>query len=320
MGIYDGAGIHGTDATSARSGPPPRTAASGWRSPTSSSSTTRCRCRRLCSFSSTLGRTPMSATATSSQPSSSREAWRGRGENRAGRSRSRGRGLEPSFSAPRRRRSRRRSGPAADARGARAARGRRPRPLRSAAACVATRPSSTLMKNPATAEDPSNAAEPGLSSILSAAWREQLGAFDRSLMTRGMAEKTRRAYGLDVGELAVWADGAGVSPDGVGHRVLRRYAAHLAAARREGGRALSHQTVARKLAAIRSFYGHMVERGDLDQNPADLVPSPRRPRGLPRAAARRRGRPAARPHPGPHAARDPRPRPVRARLLVRPAL
>jgi site-specific recombinase XerD len=98
-----------------------------------------------------------------------------------------------------------------------------------------------------------------------------------------MAEKTRRAYGLDVGELAVWADGAGVSPDGVGHRVLRRYAAHLAAARREGGRALSHQTVARKLAAIRSFYGHMVERGALDQNPADLVPSPRRPRGLPRA-------------------------------------
>ncbi len=98
-----------------------------------------------------------------------------------------------------------------------------------------------------------------------------------------MAEKTRRAYGLDVGELAAWADGAGVSPDGVGHRVLRRYAAHLAAARREGGRALSHQTVARKLAAIRSFYGHMVERGALDQNPGDLVPSPRRPRGLPRA-------------------------------------
>jgi len=102
-------------------------------------------------------------------------------------------------------------------------------------------------------------------------------------MTRGMAEKTRRAYGLDVGELAVWADRGGIPPDGIGHRVLRRYAAHLAAARRDGGRALSKPTVARKLAAIRSFYGHMVERGALDQNPADLVPSPRRPRGLPRA-------------------------------------
>ena len=98
-----------------------------------------------------------------------------------------------------------------------------------------------------------------------------------------MAEKTRRAYGIDLGELAVWAAAAGLSPEGVGHRVLRRYAAHLAAARRDGGRTLSRQTVARKLAAIRSFYGHMVERAALDQNPADLVPSPRRPRSLPRA-------------------------------------
>jgi site-specific recombinase XerD len=98
-----------------------------------------------------------------------------------------------------------------------------------------------------------------------------------------MAEKTRRAYGLDVGELAVWANDAGLSPDVIGHRVLRRYTANLAAGRREGGRALSRQTVARKLAAIRSFYGYLVERGALDQNPADLVPAPRRPRGLPRA-------------------------------------
>jgi site-specific recombinase XerD len=98
-----------------------------------------------------------------------------------------------------------------------------------------------------------------------------------------MAEKTRRAYGVDVGELAQWAAASGVSAEELGHRLLRRYAAHLAAARRDGGRALSRQTVARKLAAIRSFYGHMVERGVLEQNPADLVPSPRRPRGLPRA-------------------------------------
>jgi site-specific recombinase XerD len=135
------------------------------------------------------------------------------------------------------------------------------------------------MKNPATVEDRSEEAQ----AVLPPAWRDQLTSFDRTLQARGMAEKTRRAYGLDVGELAAWAHGAGVSPDGVGHRVLRRYAAHLAAPRRDGGRALSRQTVARKLAAIRSFYGHMVERGLLDQNPADLVPSPRRPRGLPRA-------------------------------------
>jgi site-specific recombinase XerD len=135
------------------------------------------------------------------------------------------------------------------------------------------------MKNPATAIDPSDAAK----AELPAEWREALRDFDRSLRARGLSEKTRRAYGLDVGELAEWAAAAGIAPNEVGHRVLRRYAARLAAADREGGRALSRQTVARKLAAIRSFYGRMVERGALEQNPADLVPSPRRPRGLPRA-------------------------------------
>ena len=135
------------------------------------------------------------------------------------------------------------------------------------------------MKNPATATDRNPAAE----AELPGDWREALAGFDRSLRARGLAEKTRRAYGVDAGELAAWAAGTGVSPGRVGHRVLRRYAAHLAAADREGGRALSRQTVARKLAAIRSFFGHLVERGTLEQNPADLVPSPWRPRGLPRA-------------------------------------
>jgi len=98
-----------------------------------------------------------------------------------------------------------------------------------------------------------------------------------------MAEKTRRAYGVDLGELARWGAEAGAEPGQIGHRMLRRYAAHLASVRRDGGRGLSRQTVARKLAAIRTFYGYMVERGALDHNPADLVPSPPRPRGLPRA-------------------------------------
>jgi site-specific recombinase XerD len=136
------------------------------------------------------------------------------------------------------------------------------------------------MKNPATTEDPR--AETAEDS-LPAAWRDALVGFDRSLQARGMAEKTRRAYGLDLGELAIWAAAQDVSPAEVGHRLLRRYAAHLAAIPRDGGRGLARQTVARKLAAIRTFYGHMVEQGALDQNPADLVPSPPRPRGLPRA-------------------------------------
>jgi integrase/recombinase XerC/integrase/recombinase XerD len=41
-------------------------------------------------------------------------------------------------------------------------------------------------------------------------------------------------------------------------------------------------TVARKLAALRSFYGTLREHGDIAHNPADLIPAPKRPRGLPR--------------------------------------
>ena len=114
-------------------------------------------------------------------------------------------------------------------------------------------------------------------------WREALKLFDRALAARGMAESTRRAYGIDLGEFAKWAEVQGAGPSEVAYRLLRRYAAHLGAGRREGGRALAKPTVARKLAAIRTFYRQMVEREELSQNPADLVSSPRRPRRLPRS-------------------------------------
>ena len=98
-----------------------------------------------------------------------------------------------------------------------------------------------------------------------------------------MAERTRRAYGRDLGEFASWAASqAEAEPEHVRYRLLRRYAAHLAASAREGGRGLSKPSVARKLAAIRTFYRYMVEREELAHNPADLVPSPKRGRKLPR--------------------------------------
>jgi site-specific recombinase XerD len=118
---------------------------------------------------------------------------------------------------------------------------------------------------------------------LPAAWEQALAAFDRALRAHGMAESTRRAYGVDLGGFATWADASGASPRTVGHRLLRRYAAHLSAQPREGGRGLAKSTVGRKLAAIRTFYRYMVEREELGQNPADLVSSPRRPRRLPRS-------------------------------------
>src|SRR5215218_1085550 len=108
------------------------------------------------------------------------------------------------------------------------------------------------------------------------AWRAAMRTFDRELLRRGAAARTRRAYGVDLGQLALWGTAAGVEPSGVDYPVLRRYAAQLA------GRGAGPRTVARKLAAIRSFFGSMVELGELTANPADLLPAPKQPQRLPR--------------------------------------
>jgi site-specific recombinase XerD len=133
------------------------------------------------------------------------------------------------------------------------------------------------MKNPATLDNPRTPEE------LPADWRDALTAFDRSLRAHGLAEKTRRAYGLDLGEFAAWTARQGVSPHDVRYRLLRQYAARLSGTARETGRSLSRTTVARKLASIRTFYRHMVERGERQDNPADLVTAPPRPKSLPKA-------------------------------------
>ena len=111
---------------------------------------------------------------------------------------------------------------------------------------------------------------------LSPAWSAALAGFDASLRARGMAEKTRRAYGVDLGQLGDWASRQELAPGAVDHRTLRRFAAVLSE------RGNSRSTVARKLAAVRAFYRHLVARGELEGSPADLVASPKRDSYLPR--------------------------------------
>jgi integrase/recombinase XerC/integrase/recombinase XerD len=151
------------------------------------------------------------------------------------------------------------------------------------------------MKNMATPEDGSRpgdppparpaAAGPGGTEAASGTpeprldprWREALSLFDRDLRRRGAAERTRRAYGADLGQLAAWAGERGIAPDAVDYRTLRRYAAHLSERR------VAATTVARKIAATRQFFASLVEHGLISANPADLLPLPRRPAALPRA-------------------------------------
>ena len=126
---------------------------------------------------------------------------------------------------------------------------------------MATRPFSVLTKKTPTAEE--------------AIWQAALAGFDDWQRARGMGEKTRRAYGVDLGQLAEWAAGRGLEPTKLGHRDLRRFAAVL------GERGAAKSTVARKLAAIRTFYRHLLERSEIDANPADLVSSPKKDAYLP---------------------------------------
>jgi integrase/recombinase XerC/integrase/recombinase XerD len=105
-------------------------------------------------------------------------------------------------------------------------------------------------------------------------WPSALSRFDGWLHARGMAEKTRRAYGTDLQQLAQWAGER--DPGSIEWRDLRRYAGYLSE------RGLSKAAVGRKLAAVRTFYRHLIEIGEVASSPADLVASPKRDHYLPK--------------------------------------
>jgi site-specific recombinase XerD len=110
-------------------------------------------------------------------------------------------------------------------------------------------------------------------------WRAALVRFDEDLRRRGAASKTRHAYAADVRQFATWASWQHVEPAGVTHRVLRRYAAALSERRS------APATVARKLAALRVFFGMLREHGEIATNPADLLAAPKRAQQLPSVLA-----------------------------------
>jgi site-specific recombinase XerD len=107
-------------------------------------------------------------------------------------------------------------------------------------------------------------------------WADALALYDRDLRARSMAERTRKAYGVDLGQFVEWADGRGLETGKVRHRDVRRYGAGLSS----GGAAPA--TVARKLAAVRGLFDYLVRTERVGQNPADLVSSPKREQKLPR--------------------------------------
>ena len=92
--------------------------------------------------------------------------------------------------------------------------------------------------------------------VINPSWSAALRDFDEGMRRQQLAEKTRRAYGVDLGQLAEWAGANALAPEQLDFRALRRFAGVLSE------RGMSRSTVARKLASTRSFYAQHGARRD----------------------------------------------------------
>jgi site-specific recombinase XerD len=105
-------------------------------------------------------------------------------------------------------------------------------------------------------------------------------AIERYLASPALAESTRRAYRVDVGQFARWLQSRGTKLEAVDIRVLADYAAELGASRPgRTPRRLAPATIARKLAAVRAFLRFTLGPSRVP----DARLAPRRPRRLPSA-------------------------------------
>jgi integrase/recombinase XerC/integrase/recombinase XerD len=127
--------------------------------------------------------------------------------------------------------------------------------------------------DPRTQRDPE--LDPQLAPEPDPGWHAALELLEGDLRRRDAAEKTRRAYSVDIRQFARWATAQGLTPQTVGIKAVRRYVAGLS---QQGA---APATSARKLAALRALFSSQREHGLIVHNPADLTSTPRRPAHLP---------------------------------------
>jgi integrase/recombinase XerC len=85
-------------------------------------------------------------------------------------------------------------------------------------------------------------------------------------------------YGKDLGQFLAYLSPPGLEPpalEAVTHNTIREFVGHLHDHR------LQKSSIARKLAALRSFFKYCVREGRLQENPARLVPTPKLPKRIP---------------------------------------
>src|SRR5260370_33328779 len=85
-------------------------------------------------------------------------------------------------------------------------------------------------------------------------------------------------YRRDLEQFLAYLSPPGARPpalSGVTHPMIREFVAHL------HDHGLEKSSIARKLAALRSFFKYSVREGHLKENPARLVPTPKLPKRIP---------------------------------------
>src|SRR5580700_2254067 len=81
-------------------------------------------------------------------------------------------------------------------------------------------------------------------------------------------------YGKDLDQFLVYLSPPDALPPAlteVTHSMIREFVAHL------HNHGLQKSSIARKLASLRSFFKYCVREGQLKENPARLVPTPKLP-------------------------------------------
>jgi integrase/recombinase XerC len=95
---------------------------------------------------------------------------------------------------------------------------------------------------------------------------------------RNSSPHTVSNYGKDLDQFLVYLSPPGAQPPGlsaVTHAMIREFVAHL------HDQGLEKSSIARKLAALRSFFKYCVREGRSKENPARLVPTPKLPKRIP---------------------------------------
>ncbi|MEA5075780.1 MAG: tyrosine recombinase [Coriobacteriia bacterium] len=105
------------------------------------------------------------------------------------------------------------------------------------------------------------------------------GYLEHLRVERNLSPRTLTAYASDLSGLCDWAAREQVHLLEADHRILRRYLAELDRAQ------YSKRTIARRLAAARGLYRHLVRRGMLSASPAAILSTPKMTKRLPTVAA-----------------------------------